>query len=1231
MGTPLKNGISLSGSEVWLNAPCPIVFFAFNKFFAEADSPVYKIRQILTEQTTVLEIGNIYVGSEGLQKFNIFVDRYALEVEFSTRNRNFGITGIFYAGERTKRSFIENKVKLINVSEHGIIFARLIDVENFNVEITPESRSKEMREKFYSGSEVKMPFSSYYQIRDYIIADSDNSNGEFVFDYPYFDEKYLNTIEQYAAVDQMEEDEKAAKTTPVTYYSRKSVKRAGDKRNKYKYEFVCGEYDVSIYTPGSEVNVGLADEIHFERGRIVEIGDVEDGKQTMTLSFNDQFNDSDIPMSGLLYKAAGSCQKKVRDRVVEGFRTGTTKALYMLNAFNNPDKIETMPFDESIDTEPIIDEIKENRAPYLNPMQQKAIEAGIKSTDLALVLGPPGTGKTTVIVEWALYFMRQRKRVLISSKNNKAVDNAFERIAKYIDKYPEFKDLVIARVGNAEKVQSNVVEFMLDNQHLKMQEKILKNNGAWLGEIDRTLEIIKTVSEDIKSEEERINRLFETIDAMKGYYDKITALLRKLTELEGKIALEHQKVQVQLDALESICEKIESKNIYLEENKRLGFFGKVFRIVETCCILHKRYKLSQEVKNFRLTDNSPAVVGQYNRIVSQIENIISEEGFVSLKKEYEALFEYLEAKGTYEIKDPSSDNVLTFNYSVDKEAFIGFCEAMADLAKKCIKIKNILGDWEKNVSDKDNEVLTNLLTRHLSVVGATCIGINTNRSVAELDFDVAIIDEAGQIQIHDLFVPMSRAPKTLMLGDHKQIPPSVNDTFLEKCESANVDTELAKKSFFEYLFEQKDFPKDNKVLLDTQFRMPQEVADIISKWFYNNKYHTFDDKKTGIMPLRFPDVFESPLVIIDTCDAPVSERRETTEYDRKSNKKSRYNNYEAKIIASVLEKIGFMSPDSELGINDIGVVTALKRQKEEIKSVLRKAFPGLSTKQADSMVATVDSFQGQEREIIIYSCTRSNDRNEIGFLSELRRLNVALSRCQSQIVLVGDFDFLTTCTDCVDDDDDEQSVMESVSDAIADEETSFADEITDEQALPEESDIDFDDFALEPDSDSYDESSDDDDYDEDYSMSVDDDVYAEFDEALEEEYGEEGDEPLPDEEITADNDESQTVPIFGFADEENEADEPEFVNDDTHKENSEAQAPVFGFADDESKEAAEDDALEESEAIGDDVSDETEEYESPELDSTVRSFSRFMSFLLEQVQSGSGQYIKSKEFGDKDE
>ncbi len=1143
MGEALKHGLSLSNNNVWFSAPCPVVFFANADKFQDEDRRGFVIKDFLLNDARVLEIGNVRETAMGHVYCDIFALGYIVEVELNDDKHNLRIAGIHTAGITKKRNFIENDVKLVNISEHGIIFSRKIDGQKNN-DVTPLQLADKMKAKYNLRYNDNMPNDGYEALKEYIIAEPEKADKdeEFKFDAEYFDEKYLQTVTNYAKAEQDMEQEKADATHPITYYSRKSVKHSGDKRKRYLYEFVCEDYDTDAYTTGSEVFVALS--FSEMRGRIAETGELQGGSRIMVVSFKDQFSEAALPESGgVIRKAANQCQKLVRDFVVESFRNGEVNSMYMLKAFNNPDAIDTEPFDDSIDTEPIIDEIKEKRSPLLNDMQQKAIEAGIKSKDLALVLGPPGTGKTTIIVEWALYYMRQRKRVLISSKNNKAVDNAFDRIADYMEKYPEFKDLVIARVGNPEKVQANVVPYMLENQHQKMQDKILANSDKWHRIISSTLALIDNATAIIKEEKENFERAFSLKEQLTDYYAKIKEQLNIAASLSAEIAAEEKRVAKQLADFAAAKEDFAAKGIYLEEDSKKNLLARLFHMRETRWIRKEYTRLEAYLRDFRLVDNSPALIGAYNTSSLQLIALLGNDDFVSIKAEYTKLDEYLGSKPDITIATELPFDSITYKFSTNKSELEDFVAAIATLGEKTKQIRTVLADWHTNVSDKDNTVLTNLLASHLSVVGATCIGINTNRDVQDLDFDVAIIDEAGQIQIHDAIVPMSRATRTLMLGDHKQIPPSVDRELLEHCDNEGIDTSLLKKSFFEYLFEQKGLPERNKVLLNTQFRMPEEVADIISTWFYNKKYQTTGDKKKGVMPLLLPEVFKSPLVIIDTSDQAPNVRREVTEYDRESNKKSRYNPCEARIIAKVLQKIDILSPDCKVKFGDIGIISALKRQKEEIQSVVRKEFPLLSRSNIEAMIATLDSFQGQEREIIIYSCTRSNDRNEIGFLNELRRLNVALSRCKSQIVIVGDFDFLTTCTDAADDDDDE--LREEFNEPV------------------------YDDIEVEETADDYD----DDDYD---------DYYDDFDDDYDDEEDDEEDDEAADEKRF-------TLPLTA--------------------------PPIFGFA--KKKEQSSADSSENS---------SKEEFTSPELDNSVRSFSNFMSFLLTEVKKGNGEYIKSKDF-----
>jgi superfamily I DNA and/or RNA helicase len=309
-------------------------------------------------------------------------------------------------------------------------------------------------------------------------------------------------------------------------------------------------------------------------------------------------------------------------------------------------------------------------------------------------------------------------------------------------------------------------------------------------------------------------------------------------------------------------------------------------------------------------------------------------------------------------------------------------------------------EWRQTVLETENHALKDLVLDSVNLVGATCIGIKSQRRFADLQYDVTIIDEAGQIQIHNALVPMSASNKLIMLGDHKQIPPMVEEKMLEPLKEHEITTKLLEKSLFEDLYER--FPDTNKSMLDTQFRMPSEIAKILSDWFYEGKYKSHPSKENITGELKY--LSEKPFVIVDTFDDPY--RYESSVISQGEGNKAHVNKLEADIIADIVSILYHSGYD----MSKIGAIAALKAQ---VALIHRKMIErGIPKDLVSDIVATLDSYQGQERDIILYSFVRSSqretDKTGVGFLTELRRLNVAMSRCKRTLVMVGDMTFLST-------------------------------------------------------------------------------------------------------------------------------------------------------------------------------------------------------------------------------
>ena len=347
-------------------------------------------------------------------------------------------------------------------------------------------------------------------------------------------------------------------------------------------------------------------------------------------------------------------------------------------------------------------------------------------------------------------------------------------------------------------------------------------------------------------------------------------------------------------------------------------------------------------------------------------------------------------------------------HDLDENAILNLYKTIGFSNDRYVQLKNVISDWRNTIESKQNHALGELVLNTVDLVGATCIGINSQKRFSGLNFDVSIIDEAGQIQIHNALVPMSVSDKLIMLGDHKQIPPNADQELVKLCEENEKDPTLLGKSLFEEMY--NIIPDTNKAMLDTQFRMPGEIADILSDNFYNGLYKSADIKR-GLKSL-VPSLSKKPFLLIDTS-------KEKNRYETKVEGNGCYNELEAQIIKEIMLELKNYSEYSDLfneteisndTLEKLGIVSAYTMQVKQIKECINKIIP----KQIlGEMVASLDSFQGQERDIIIYSFTKSSNIPpqgcRIGFLKELRRLNVAMSRCKKMLIMIGDFDFLSSC------------------------------------------------------------------------------------------------------------------------------------------------------------------------------------------------------------------------------
>jgi ATP-dependent RNA/DNA helicase IGHMBP2 len=296
----------------------------------------------------------------------------------------------------------------------------------------------------------------------------------------------------------------------------------------------------------------------------------------------------------------------------------------------------------------------------------------------------------------------------------------------------------------------------------------------------------------------------------------------------------------------------------------------------------------------------------------------------------------------------------------------------------------------RQAADDLERFMTEDVLESVQVITCTLVGAS-HRHMRHLSFETVFIDEAAQALEPGCWIPIAKGQRIVLAGDHHQLPPTV------KSEQA------AREGLRETLFEKCIQRQPNTArMLTTQYRMHEQIMGFSSEKFYGGQLVPHASvRHAGLeaYDLRFaPDL---PVEFIDTAgcayqEVAIPESRSTA------------NPEEAHLL---LERLAQLLAPYDAAEHDehphtplsIGVIAPYRAQINYLKDAIEdnEVLNGLLLQRRLS-VGTVDSFQGQERDIIAITLTRSNPQGEIGFLSDIRRMNVGMTRARRKLLLVGD-------------------------------------------------------------------------------------------------------------------------------------------------------------------------------------------------------------------------------------
>ena len=423
-----------------------------------------------------------------------------------------------------------------------------------------------------------------------------------------------------------------------------------------------------------------------------------------------------------------------------------------------------------------------------------------------------------------------------------------------------------------------------------------------------------------------------------------TGKTRTLVELISQETRQGHKVLATAEsnaAVDNILERLmDNKKLTLT---RLGHPQRVSKhnITQTLAYKAENHKLNKKIK----------------KIHKKIDNMIEKR-----KVHTKPTPQYRRGYGDYDILHMASKGKGGRGISSDKmKSMAKWIEINQEIDEAHDEIKRIENRMIKDIIDSSDVILA---TNSSSALEA----------IARVKFDVAVIDEASQATIPSVLIPIAKAHRFILAGDHKQLPPTI----------ISDRAGALSKTLFEELIRIYPFKSQ---LLDIQYRMNSLLMKFPNEEFYNNGLKS----DSSVDDINIKDILDSrqdedALLFIDTSDIADNMERHLKD------SKSIVNEIEAEIAIRIADDY----LNDGVSEEDIGIISPYADQVK----IIQENTP--------IEVKTVDGFQGREKEIIIISTVRSNDNGNIGFLSDLRRLNVAITRAKRKLIIIGNKDTLIT-------------------------------------------------------------------------------------------------------------------------------------------------------------------------------------------------------------------------------
>ena len=630
---------------------------------------------------------------------------------------------------------------------------------------------------------------------------------------------------------------------------------------------------------------------------------------------------------------------------------------------------------------------------------------------------------------------RQENEIESSPKDSK------ESIQNFTPPFKPNEDVIIQEKDNLNSLrQDDSFKGVVKKYEPKTKQITIKlqgNYGALFSESQE--KELKTkewaVSYDYQVREILWNKQNTALEELKKGNTQIPNLLRKINEptelkeneqreidnyFNGSLDENQQEAVRKALSLES-----ESEILLIQGPPGTGKTTTITEIVKQYQRFHKHYKILITSQSNQAVDNvlEKICVSEANPNgedkLFRIGN--NEEKMSEIANQYtpEKVLDKILKENRERIKHNTITDSNPMIESKLQELQQGFLKTLETLSSKMAN-----ADTTKTKGKRDNETFR-LFTKDIRLFFGTLLGISSWKSFRDVAFDVAIVDEAGRATLSELLVPCIKAKRIILVGDHKQLAPVVDDDVIEKLNADSkkgsdefrADKKDVTTSLFERLFERIESKSKDCVYLENfkhtltyNYRAHKSICDLYSNAFYKGNLQT--KPKISAAKAHNLRAFKTNAVWLDT--GKISDKED------KQKDTGKINHCNAEIIDNKLKCLKDEILSSE--IKDIGIITPYKDQRDVLKNKLKTIKDEYKKANISIDIGTVDSFQGSDRDMIIYDCVRSSKAKDtdkaqkerkgskIDFIADEKRLNVSLSRAKKLLLIVGDKEYLRTAS-----------------------------------------------------------------------------------------------------------------------------------------------------------------------------------------------------------------------------